>query len=109
MSPIPRWMQPLEAPECPPGWRTGPPDFVGVGAQRCGTSWWYRGTIRSHPQVVRIAKPGKELHYFDRFWGGEPPRLRRALSRAVPTPGGCDDRGVDAPVHGRLLEHAAPS
>jgi len=73
MSPIPRWMQPLEAPECPPGWRTGPPDFVGVGGQRCGTSWWYRGTIRSHPQVVRIAKPGKELHYFDRFWGGEPP------------------------------------
>jgi hypothetical protein len=66
-------MQPLEAPECPPGWRTGPPDFVGVGAQRCGTSWWYRGTIRSHPHVVRIAKPGKELHYFDRFWSGGPP------------------------------------
>ncbi len=60
-------------PECPPGWRTGPPDFVGVGAQRCGTSWWYRGTMRSHPGVVRVAKPGKELHYFDRFWDAEPP------------------------------------
>jgi hypothetical protein len=72
MTPIPRWMQPLEAPECPPGWRTGPPDFVGVGAQRCGTSWWYRGTMRSHPSVVRVAKPGKELHYFDRFWAAEP-------------------------------------
>jgi hypothetical protein len=23
--------------------------------------------------VVRIAKPGKELHYFDRFWSGGPP------------------------------------
>jgi hypothetical protein len=73
MSPIPRWMQPLETPECPPDWRVGAPDFVGVGAQRCGTSWWYRGTIRSHPRVVRIAKPGKELHYFDRFWAGDPP------------------------------------
>jgi hypothetical protein len=73
MSPIPRWMQQIEVPESPPDWRTGPPDFVGVGAQRCGTSWWYRGTIRSHPDVVRVAKPGKELHYFDRFWAGEPP------------------------------------
>ena len=73
MTPIPRWMQEIETPECPPGWRTGPPDFVGVGAQRCGTSWWYRGTIRSHPGVVRVAKPGKELHYFDRFWAEEPP------------------------------------
>ena len=66
-------MQPLDAPEVPAGWRTGPPDFVGVGAQRCGTSWWYRGTLRSHPGVVRVAKPGKELHYFDRFWDGEAP------------------------------------
>jgi hypothetical protein len=73
MAQIPRWMQPLEVPECPSGWRTGAPDFVGVGAQRCGTSWWYRGTLRSHPGVVRVAKPGKELHYFDRFWDGEPP------------------------------------
>ena len=66
-------MREIEAPECPPGWRTGPPDFVGVGGQRCGTSWWYRGTLRSHPQMVRLAKPGKELHYFDRFWDGEVP------------------------------------
>jgi Sulfotransferase domain len=73
MSPVPRWMQPLEVPECPDGWRVGAPDFVGVGAQRCGTSWWYRGTIRSHPNVVRVAKPGKELHYFDRFWDGNVP------------------------------------
>jgi sulfotransferase family protein len=73
MAPIPRWMQQLEPPDCPAGWRTGPPDFVGVGAQRCGTSWWYRGTIRSHPDVVRVAKPGKELHYFDRFWSGDVP------------------------------------
>jgi Sulfotransferase domain len=89
MTPIPRWMQPLEAPECPPGWRTGPPDFVGVGAQRCGTSWWYRGTIRSHPHVVRIAKPGKELHYFDRFWsGGQPADFVEGYHALFPRPEG---------------------
>jgi hypothetical protein len=69
---MPRWAEPLEVPECPPGWRTGPPDFVGIGAQRSGTSWWYRG-IEAHPKVVRIKGQRKELHYFNRFWSGEVP------------------------------------
>ena len=47
----------------------GPPDFVGVGAQRAGTSWWYE-LIAAHPQVFR-SDPRKELHYFDRFWERE--------------------------------------
>jgi hypothetical protein len=91
MSPQPRWMQPLseQTPEVPDGWTTGPPDFVGVGAQRCGTSWWYRGTLRSHPNVVRMAKPGKELHYFDRFWdGNEPGDLVERYHALFPKPEG---------------------
>jgi hypothetical protein len=68
----PRWAQPIEVPECPEGWRTGPPDFVGIGAQRSGTSWWYRA-IEAHPKVVRIKGQRKELHYFNRFWTGEVP------------------------------------
>ena len=40
----------LATPECPPGWRTGPPDFVGVGAQRSGTTWWYR-LLLDHPRI----------------------------------------------------------
>lgn len=57
---------PPPAPVCPSGWRTGPPDFVGVGAQRCGTTRWF-DLIGSHPEVTR--QPGtKELHYFDRFY-----------------------------------------
>lgn len=52
----------------PRGWRTGPPDFVGLGAQRSGTSWWFR-QITGHPDVV--APWGKERHYFDRFWQRE--------------------------------------
>jgi hypothetical protein len=49
----------------PAGWSVGPPDFVGVGAQRSGTSWWFR-QIDRHPEVV--APWGKERHYFDRYW-----------------------------------------
>jgi hypothetical protein len=54
-------------PACPPGWVLGPPDFVGVGAQRAGTSWWF-GLIRGHPQVDSPPGVPKELHFFDRFW-----------------------------------------
>lgn len=59
---------PRALPECPPGWRTGPPDFVGVGVQRCGTSRWF-ALLAAHPG---LATPNsmKELHYFDRFHSG---------------------------------------
>jgi len=44
---------------------TGAPDFVGVGTQRSGTTWWFE-TLLAHPQV-RAPRGGKELHFFDRF------------------------------------------
>lgn len=81
------WMLPIEEPECPEGWRTGPPDFVGVGAQRAGTTWWYRGAIRPHPRFVREAKPGKEVHFFDRFWTeGIPDDFVERYHRLFPRP-----------------------
>jgi len=43
-----------------------PPDFVGVGTQRSGTSWWYR-LITQHPSIHHPAGAAKELHYFDGF------------------------------------------
>lgn len=55
-------------PAIPSGWSVGPPDFVGVGAQRCGTSWWY-SVICDHPGIQ--ASLGKELHFFDRFVSAE--------------------------------------
>jgi hypothetical protein len=55
---------PVPPPECPPGWTTGPPDFVGIGAQRAGTTRWH-GLVREHPHVVRGPK---ELHFFDSYW-----------------------------------------
>ncbi|HEU4976323.1 MAG TPA: sulfotransferase [Baekduia sp.] len=53
---------------------TGPPDFIGVGAQRSGTTWWFR-TLSGHPEIRpahgrRRAKQ-KELHFFDRFGARE--------------------------------------
>ena len=83
------WTDPLPDPEVPDGWVTGAPDFVGVGAQRCGTTWWYRGAIRTHPQMVREAKPGKEIHFFDRFFDGEAPDdLPELYARQFPRPEG---------------------
>lgn len=55
--------------ECPTGWRTGPPDFVGLGAQRSGTTWWF-DLIVAHPEVLAPPSTRKELHYFDRFHAG---------------------------------------
>ncbi len=68
MSKIRPWLAQIDPPEVPEGWTTGPPDFVGIGAQRCGTSWWF-DTLRRHP-VVQSA-PGKELHYFDWYLDAE--------------------------------------
>ena len=56
-----------EHPPCPEGWTTGPPDFVIFGAQKSGTTWWFR-LIEQHPGVVQPANQRPELHFFDRSW-----------------------------------------
>jgi hypothetical protein len=60
---------PSSPPDCPVGWRTGAPDFVGVGAQRSGTTRWF-DLIVAHPEIAAPAATRKELHYFDRFHSG---------------------------------------
>jgi len=66
-------------PEVPEECRTGPPDFVGIGAQKAGTSWWFN-LILQHPNVyfpkhmVGVVFPHflvKERHFFDRFFADE--------------------------------------
>ncbi len=49
-------------------WVSGPPDFVGVGAQRCGTTWWWR-LLCNHPRIHEGA--GKETHFFDGYYERE--------------------------------------
>ena len=58
------------APPTPVGWEVGPPDFVGVGTARSGTTWW-DGLIASHPDVARAPGVPKEVHYFDDRWADD--------------------------------------
>lgn len=47
--------------------RPGPPDYVGVGTARSGTTWW-DSLINAHPRVSRPAETPKEVHFFDGLW-----------------------------------------
>jgi hypothetical protein len=103
---------PPTRPECPAGWRIGPPSFVGVGGQRCGSTRWF-DLITSHPEVVPPPVT-KELHYFDRFYtGGFTDADAEGYHRYFPRDG---DRKVgewtplymSAPWIPRLLASAAP-
>ncbi len=58
----------LQPPDVPAGWELAPPDFVGVGAMRSGTSWWWT-LIAAHPDFAVKDIRYKELHFFDRFAG----------------------------------------
>ncbi len=48
------------------GYRIGPPDFVGIGCAKAGTSWWYQ-LLLDHPQIVPNRLGRKELCYFYHF------------------------------------------
>jgi len=52
----------------PGGTRTGPPDFIGVGTQRSGTTWWFM-TLLEHPAIRAPRHGNKELHYLTRYAG----------------------------------------
>ncbi|MFC7728719.1 sulfotransferase domain-containing protein [Actinomadura keratinilytica] len=73
---------PAPPPPIPPGWRTGPPDFVGVGTMKSGTTWWW-SVLTSHPAIAspraagaaadpsdadpRALHGAKEVHFFDHY------------------------------------------
>jgi len=108
------WNRAIDEPEVPEGWTTGPPSFVGVGAQRSGTTWWFRGAIRPHPQFKRPFKPFKEVHFFDRYWTEEPPAdIAERYARLFPRPPGAitgewTPRYMCDPWALRMLAEAAP-
>jgi hypothetical protein len=52
------------------GETVGPPDFVGIGVQKGGTSWWYE-LIADHPDVTARPDIHKERHVLSHF-GTEP-------------------------------------
>ena len=102
----------LYPPLVPPGWRTGPPDFVGIGAQRAGSTWWHRTAIEPHPAVAPAQI--KEVHYFDRFWNGRvPDEFASEYHRFFPRPEGTiagewTPRYIYDHWSLRLLREAAP-
>jgi hypothetical protein len=49
-----------------PGEEVGPPSFVGIGAQKAGTTWWYELMV-THPGISAHVDIHKERHFFDRF------------------------------------------
>ena len=53
-------------PALSPGEAAGPPDFVGIGAQKAGTTWW-QSLLATHPGVSSRGDIHKERHFFDRF------------------------------------------
>ncbi len=53
-----------------PGEVPGSPDFVGIGVQKGGTSWWFE-LIADHPGVSVRDDIHKERHYFSHY-GTEP-------------------------------------
>ena len=57
--------RPPVAPAVPAGQTTGPPDFVGIGVPKCGTTWWF-SLIMAHPDVH--VEHLKELLYFNRWF-----------------------------------------
>lgn len=54
------------SPPLGPGESPGPPSFVGIGAQKAGTTWWYELMI-THPGISARDDIHKERHFFDRF------------------------------------------
>lgn len=58
----------LDPPRYLPGEVCGSPDFVGIGAQRAGTSWWF-SLLMQHPSLYHrpYAQIHKERHFFSHY------------------------------------------
>ncbi|MBP1464248.1 sulfotransferase [Candidatus Chloroploca sp. M-50] len=96
------------------GWKVRPPDFVGIGAPKSGTTWWF-SLLTEHPQVVphRVHldnRYNKETYYFLHFqyhnMSAEALNLYRS---AFSTPPGtiCGEFSVLYLLYPTLLEHLA--
>jgi hypothetical protein len=60
--------QRLMPPAAAPGAIAAPPDYIGIGAMKSGTTWW-AGLLAAHPSVAPVIT--KELHFFDFYFTTE--------------------------------------
>jgi hypothetical protein len=92
---------------------TGPPDFIGVGTQRSGTTWWFRSLLE-HPAIRGPRRGNKELHFLTRFAGREmtDADIERFYSKFARAPGELVGEWTPRYMHDfwslRLLREAAP-
>ncbi len=92
-----------------PGSRVGPPDFVGVGCGRAGSTWWW-SLIERHPQVVANRLGQKELHYFLHFgWDGPNDEQIAIYREAFAKPAGSisGDGSFNYLTHPLAIQHLA--
>jgi len=61
------------------------PNFLGIGAQRAGTTWLH-AQMRSHPEVY-LPRRRKELHFFDRYYERGLEWYETCFPRADQSPG----------------------
>lgn len=52
-----------DPPALEPGEVSGPPDFVGIGVQKAGTTWWWRLVI-NHPGVSHLLSTPRDRYFF---------------------------------------------
>ncbi|MFV2062818.1 MAG: sulfotransferase [Chloroflexota bacterium] len=57
-----------QAPAIPDGWAIGAPDFIGVGAHKAGTTWWWALLVK-HPEIDGVPRR-KELHLLEHMRDG---------------------------------------
>ena len=102
------------APAPAAGETVGPPDFVGIGVQKAGTTWWYE-LLCAHPHVHHSPTTHKERHFFARFafdeFGEQGPAQYRAW---FPRPAGAvtgewTPDYIAQPWAAPLLRASAPS
>ena len=82
----PRSDQGAPPPPLKEGWTTGPPDYIGIGVQKAGTTRWWKLIVK-HPEVVGWQL--KETHQLSRFgWRPLFDADREAYYRYFPRPQG---------------------
>ncbi len=92
------------------GWRIGkPPDYVGIGSPKAGTTWWHT-LLLDHPQVVTNRVKRKELHYFVHFQHSEmTPAQVEVYQQTFPVPPGatCGEFSPTYLAYPHCIEHLA--
>jgi hypothetical protein len=71
-----------QPPRCLPGMETAAPDFVGLGVQRAGTTWWWN-LLTQHPKVFRRPDQDKEIRFLMARFAWDPPTPESAAEYAA--------------------------